>query len=66
MSKKKKAQNSYQLLRGKAHELLRIRFGHSYRRQHQWLKAQGHKLHMSQMTKPELRAVIEQLENHGK
>jgi len=54
------ALNSNQFLRGKAHKLLDEKLG---KYQYYWLKKNGPKMHMSKMTKFQLRNLIEKLKN---
>ncbi|MEW6610676.1 MAG: hypothetical protein AB1352_03585 [Patescibacteria group bacterium] len=57
---KTKAANSYQLLRGKAHELLEEIFPNPAER-YAWLKRYAPKMHMSKCTKEELEYIIKLL-----
>lgn len=59
-SNSKLATQSYQLLRGKAHALLEEKFPGKKKR-YAWLKRNSPKMHMSEMNKAELTALIEKL-----
>lgn len=61
MNHSEKALNSYQVLRGKAHQLLEEKFP-DRRIRYAWLTRNFPKVHMSQMNKEELHAVIAKIQ----